>query len=167
MCTDPYTYPGLSLCPPWVFLHPPTKFHGQGWSLYLRGIIGIKLAPWAAGPGRRADRGWGTDVLLALRGLRPQSGSKLQIIITELWAPGPWLRNLGPGHPGLGLRWVAGLASWEILHKLAQFGIITAVIQEALDLGMGGGEVGVTGGSRMGRLRHGRRWKGKKESTCD
>lgn len=104
----------------------------------LRGIVRIKLAPWTAGPGGRAERGWGTEVLLTVRGLGPQRGSELHIIITEVWALGPWLQDLGPDHPCLGLRWVAGFASWEILHELAQFSIITVVLQEVLDLGVWG-----------------------------
>lgn len=96
--------PGPLSCPPPVFQHPPTEWQRQGWSLYLRGIIRIKLAPWTAGPGGRADRGWGTEVLLTVRGLGPQVGSKLHVIITDVWALGPWLQDLGPGHPCLGLR---------------------------------------------------------------
>lgn len=140
-----YTYthtcthtPRFSLLPPWVFLHPPTERQRQGWSLYLRGIIGIKLAPRATGPGGGAERGGGAEVLLAIRGLGPRGGSELQVIFIEVRSLGPWLRDLGPGHPGLGLRWVAPFTSWKILHELAQFCIIRGILQERLDLGVGG-----------------------------
>lgn len=60
-----------------------------------------------------------------------------------------------------------GFASWEILHELAQFSIITAVLQEVLDLGIGVEEVGMAEEGRMGRLRQ--KTEGEKErrkSTC-
>jgi hypothetical protein len=46
---------------------------------------------------------------------------------------------------------VVGFASWEILHELAQLSIITAVLQEVLDLGVGVQEVGMAEEGGMGR----------------
>lgn len=104
MHTPTHLPQALFLPSPGSFSTHPTEWQRQGWSLYLRGIIRIKLAPWTAGPGGRAERGWGTEVLLTVRGLGPQGASKLHVIITEVWALGPWLQDLGPGHPCLGLR---------------------------------------------------------------
>lgn len=50
---------------------------------------------------------------------------------------------------------MVGFASWEILHELAQLSIITAVLQEVLDLGVGAEEVGMA--ERAGREDGGKR----------